>query len=106
MLQCVKFILDTIREFIAMLFTINTNDGLNLGLILCLAFIFLPMMLRIINFIKQDAIEEIDDAIDERRPRETWSFTERQYLNTSTGKGYKAVMSHHTKSRSRRYRLK
>lgn len=67
MIKVLSFILSSIIEFIKMLFTIDLGNGFNLGLLMCLCFIFLPMMLRIINFIKQDAIEELDDKFDYER---------------------------------------
>lgn len=102
MFQVLKFVLDSIISFMSMLFSINVDSNLSIGLLICICFIFLPMMLRVIRFIKQDALEELDDKYDEARPRETWSFTENQRLKTGYGKW---VSSQHTQSRSRRYKL-
>ena len=88
MIQVIKFILNSIIEFISMLFTIDLGNNLNLGLLMCIAFIFLPMMLRIINFIKQDAIEELDDKYDESRPRNVISSTLTETSNLGNGKKY------------------
>ena len=50
MLEVLRFIFSYIVQFISMLFTIDLGGGLNLGLLMCIVFIFLPMMLRIVNF--------------------------------------------------------
>ena len=79
MLEVIRFLLSYIVAFMRMLFTIDVGNGLNLGLLMCIVFIFLPMMLRVINFIKQDALEELDDRYDSERPTETWTSTEHQW---------------------------
>lgn len=85
MLEVLSFILGTIISFMKMLFTIDLGDGLNLGLLMCIVFIFLPMMLRIINFLKQDAMEELNSAYDESRPVNiiTMSLTEKQNIGNN-----------------------
>ena len=102
MLQVLRFIFSTIIDFISMLFTIDLGNNLNLGLLMCIVFIFLPMMLRIINFLKQDAMEELNNAYEESRPRESWSSTEHQRLKIGNGKWF---TTNHTRTRSRRYKL-
>lgn len=82
MLDVLRFIFSTIIAFMRMLFTIDLGNNLNLGLLMCIVFIFLPMMLRIINFLKQDAMEELNNAYEESRPKNiiTGSRVERNYL--------------------------
>lgn len=86
MLDVLKFIFNTIIDFMSMLFTIDLGDGLNLGLLMCIVFIFLPMMLRIINFLKQDAMEELNNAYEESRPRNIISETLTEHSNLGNGK--------------------
>lgn len=102
MFQCLWFILKTIADFAKMLFTIQVDNNLSLGLLMCICFIFLPLMLRVIKFIRQDALEEIDEAVDANRPREFWSggFSESAY-DKKSGRTYHYS---HEFSRSRRYR--
>ena len=102
MFQVLRFILKSIIDFMTMLFSINVDNNLSIGLLLCICFIFLPMVLRVIRFIKQDALEELDDIYDESRPRETWSSNEHQRLKTGNGTWFSTS---HVRSRSRRYRL-
>lgn len=61
MLECFKFIFQQIVAFMRMLFSIDLGNNLNLGLLLCILFIFLPMMLRIINFLKMYSTDVIAD---------------------------------------------
>lgn len=65
MLDCIKFFLMQTINFISMLFTIDLGNNLNLGLLLCIVFIFLPMMLRIINFLKMYANDVVADDIED-----------------------------------------
>lgn len=67
MLQVFKFILECCAEFIAMLFTIDIGDGLSLGLIMCVVFIFLPCVLIIVNFLKVIVIDEFDERYDTKK---------------------------------------
>lgn len=64
MFKVLWFILNSIIDFAKMLFTIQVDDNLSLGLLMCICFIFFPMMLRVIKFIRQDALEELDEAYD------------------------------------------
>lgn len=61
MLESIKFILNCVIELAKMLFNVNIGNGLNLGLLICIIFIFLPIVHRVICFIKQDAIDEVAD---------------------------------------------
>lgn len=51
MFEVLKFILKCIAQFISMLFTIDIG-GISLGLFMGIIFIFLPMMLTFVNFLK------------------------------------------------------
>ena len=64
MLEVLRFIFSYIVQFISMLFTIDLGNNLNLGLLMCIVFIFLPMMLRIINFLKMYSTEVIADELN------------------------------------------
>ena len=101
MFTVLGFILQCIIDFMKMLFTIDLGDNLNLGLLMCICFIFLPIMLRIINFIKQDAIEELDDKYDESKPREIFQDTYSRPVKFSDGS---TVTTRHSITRKRRYR--
>ena len=101
MLQVIRFLLHTIIDFIRMLFTIDIGNNMSLGLIMCIVFIFLPMMLRIIGFLKRDAIEELDDRFDESRPRETSSSVYSLPVKFSDGS---TITTRHSITRSRRKR--
>lgn len=65
MLEVMKFILDIVLEFISMLFTIDVGFT-NLGTLMCILYIFLPIMLVIVNFFKRQLVEEFDDHYDNR----------------------------------------
>ena len=47
-----------------MLFTIDVGDGMNLGLVLCIVFIFLPLVLSVVKFLKGTLIDELDEGYD------------------------------------------
>lgn len=64
MLEVLRFILKCVVDFISMLFTIDVGNGLSLGLLMCVIFIFLPLVLIISNFLKFVVINEIDDDYD------------------------------------------
>lgn len=101
MLSCIRLILTFTANFAKMLFTIDIGDGLNLGLLMCICFIFLPMVHRIICFIKQDAMEELDDMYDESKPREITSSTYSRPVRFSDGS---TVTNTHTITTRRRRR--
>ena len=63
MIEVLRFIFSYTIQFISMLFTIDLGNNLNLGLLLCIIFIFLPMMLRIINFLKMYANDVTADEL-------------------------------------------
>lgn len=63
MLDCLKFVFNCVLEFISMLFTIDLGFT-NLGALMCIVYIFLPVILIIINFIKKQMIDEFDDSYD------------------------------------------
>lgn len=51
MLQVIKFILKCIANFVSMLFTIDIGD-MSLGTLMCIIFIFLPVLLSVVTFLK------------------------------------------------------
>lgn len=51
MLECLKFIFKIILEFLYMLFDIDVGFT-SLGTLMCVTFIFLPMFLMLIDFLK------------------------------------------------------
>ena len=63
MLECLAFILNLIVDFIKMLFDIDVGFT-SLGTVMCVTFIFLPMVLTIVNFLKVVVIDELDEAHD------------------------------------------
>lgn len=66
MIEVLKFILKFVADFTKMLFTIDVGSGLSLGLVMCIVFIFLPLVLIVINFLKTVLVDEIDESYDSR----------------------------------------
>ena len=66
MIEVLKFILKFVADFTKMLFTIDVGSGLSLGLVMCVVFIFLPLVLIVINFLKTVLVDEIDESYDSR----------------------------------------
>lgn len=64
MLQVLRFLLKITADFLKMLFTIDVGDGMNLGLVLCIVFIFLPLVLSVVKFLKATLIDELDEGYD------------------------------------------
>ena len=64
MLQVLRFLLKITADFLKMLFTIDVGDGMNLGLVLCIVFIFLPLVLSVVNFLKGTLIDQLDEGYD------------------------------------------
>ena len=85
MLEVLKFIFKCVIEFISMLFTIDLGFT-NLGALMCIVYIFLPVVLFIINFIKGQVLDELDDRYDESRPRNIISSTLNERTNLGDGK--------------------
>lgn len=52
MFECIKFIFKIMTEFLKMLFTIDIGSGMSLGMLMCIIFIFFPIVLSFINFLK------------------------------------------------------
>ena len=100
MLECLKFILNCVIEFLSMLFTIDVGFT-NLGALMCIIFIFLPTILFIVNFIKSLVFGEFDELYDESRSRETVSSTLTERHNFGNGK---TITSHNTLTSTRRFR--
>ena len=71
MLECLKFIFNCVIEFISMLFTIDIGFT-NLGSLMCIVYIFLPVVLIIINFIKKQMIDGLDDRYDVRDKKKSY----------------------------------
>ena len=67
MLEVLKFILKLVAEFISMLFSIDIGNGLSLGFFMCIVFIFFPLFLKFINFIKVTYFDERDESHDSSR---------------------------------------
>ena len=66
MLDVLKFILKCVIDFMAMLFTIDLGFT-NLGALMCIVYIFLPTMLFVVNFLRKQFIDELDDYYDDKR---------------------------------------
>lgn len=64
MIDVLKFIFEYTLKFISMLFTIDVGDGINLGTMMCVVFIFLPTVLFVVNFLKSSFLDELDDRYD------------------------------------------
>lgn len=82
MLDVMKFILEQVVAFLKMLFTIDVGNGINLGLMMCIIFIFLPCVLIVVNFLKVTLISEIDEKVDWKR-----SFGGSRYVGKHEYKG-------------------
>lgn len=100
MLSALKFIFKFVADFCAMLFTINVDKHLSFGLLMCIVFILLPIIHRVICFIRQDAIDELNDKYEESRPRES-HFAE---YHESTPYRNGILSYSHSFSKSRRYK--
>lgn len=75
MLEVLRFIFHCVLDFIKMLFTIDVGFT-NLGIVMCIVYIFLPIVLVIVNFLKVQIIDELDEAYDIRR--RTYHFNEKK----------------------------
>ena len=64
MLDVLKFILKSVTDFVSMLFKVDIGEGLSLGLLMCVIFIFLPLFLTFVNFLKIVIVDEIDESYD------------------------------------------
>ena len=102
MLECLKFILKFVADFCAMLFTIDLGNGLSFGLLMCICFIVFPMVHRVVCFIKQDAIDELNAQYESSRPTESWSATREQHASLPNNT---TLVTHHSLYKSRRYKL-
>ena len=63
MYEVLKFIIKCIVQFCAMLFTIDIGFT-SLGTFMCIIFIFLPIVLAFVNFLKGALISELDNRYD------------------------------------------
>lgn len=66
MLECLAFILNLVLKFLYMLFDIDVGFT-NLGVVMCVTFIFLPMVLTVVNFLRGTLIDELDDVYDSNK---------------------------------------
>ena len=101
MLEVLKFIINCIVQLCAMLFTIDIGFT-SLGTFMCIVFIFLPLFLVFVNFLKGSVLEELDDRYDESRPVETWHSSERRSIKLGQGHTF---TTYHNRTRRRRYKL-
>ena len=80
MIEVLKFIFKFFTDFLKMLFTIDVGNGLTLGLVMCVVFIFFPCVLMVINFLKITLVDELDDVYDKREkqskylPKHTYEY--------------------------------
>lgn len=74
MLEVIKFILEKVVEFLKMLFTIDVGSNMSLGLMMCIVFIFLPLVLLVVNFLKTVLINEIDERYDLNRSSDNSTY--------------------------------
>lgn len=79
MLQVFRFIFNYVVEFISMLFTIDVGFT-NLGTLMCIIYILLPVMLIIVNFVKVQLVEELDDYYDYRSKRKIGYIGKHQFV--------------------------
>lgn len=63
MYDVLKFIIKCITDFMAMLFTIDVGFT-SLGMLMCICFIFFPVVLAFIHTIKFVIIDEFDNWYD------------------------------------------
>lgn len=65
MIECIRFILQQLVNFCSMLFTIDIGNNMSLGLIFCIIFIFLPVVLHVLTVIKHSVLGDLDYMITE-----------------------------------------
>lgn len=63
MFEVFGFIFKCIGQFIEMLFSIDIGP-MSLGLFMCIIFIFFPIFLAFVNFLKRGLLDELDDRYD------------------------------------------
>lgn len=71
MFEVIKFIFRLVGQFLSMLFTIDIGP-MSLGLFMCIIFIFFPLILAIVGFLKFDIIDEINNKYDNYVPEEKY----------------------------------
>ena len=64
MLEVIKFLFEYTLKVLSMLFTIDVGKGITLGVMMCVVFIFLPIVLVVVNAIKTTMIDELDERYD------------------------------------------
>ena len=63
MLEVLGFIFKCVGQFISMLFNVNMGGGFSLGLLMCIFFIFLPITLAFLTFLKNFYQNEVTSDI-------------------------------------------
>lgn len=63
MFEVLKFIIRCIGQFLAMLFTIDVGFT-SLGMVMCICFIFFPIVLTFVYSIKSVLVDELDERYD------------------------------------------
>ena len=99
MLEVLKFILNSVIQFISMLFRIDVGFT-NLGVVMCICYILFPMLLVIVNFLKSSVMEELNQRYDESRPRE--SHYAEYHESAPYKNGYLSYSHSFSKSRRRK----
>lgn len=67
MIEVLEFVLKQVIKFLHMLFSIDIGHSMDLGTLMCVCFIFLPLVLFFVSFLKNTLIEELDERYDESR---------------------------------------
>ena len=101
MFEVLKFIIRCIVQFLAMLFTIDVGFT-SLGMVMCICFIFFPLVLSFVHTLKSVLIDELDERCDFYRPTESWRSSERVTVNYGFGH---TITTYHDRVRRRRYKL-
>lgn len=66
MLDCIRFILQQVANFLHMLFSIDIGNNMSLGLLFSIVFILLPVVFRVLTIIKHDVVGELDYANEDK----------------------------------------
>ena len=66
MFEVIKFIFRLVGQFLSMLFTIDIGP-MSLGLFCSIIFLFFPIVLALVNLLKVNLMDELDDRYDTRR---------------------------------------
>ena len=99
MFEVIKFFFKCIGQVISMLFSIDIGP-MSLGLFMCIIFIAFPIFIGIVNFLKCEVFDELDDLHDFHRPTESWRSSER--ITHNYGNGH-TLTTYHDRVRRRKY---